>query len=373
MTKRFIIAGVLLTLVFGGLVGFNMFRDHAIKQAFVPKEPPPATVSTAPATLDIWPQRVEAVGSLQAIHSVEVAPQIAGIVTEIAFEPGQRVNKGDVLVRIDDAVERADLKRLEAMRWMAQATFDRQKQLVDKQYTSQAAMDQARATLSQTDADAARVKALIDQKVIRAPFTGMLGVRQVNLGQYVGPGTKLVGLQALERIWANLTVPEQRLAEIRVGQSITVKVDAFRGREFTGTITTIDPQLDQMNRTILVQATVENSELLLRPGMFVNADISTGEGAKIVAVPKSAIDFSLYGDSVYVVNTTTNAEGKSVRRVERRSVTLGEQAGDRVAVLKGVNAGDEVITAGQIKLQNNQQVMVDNAIALRPDASQTKR
>ena len=128
-----------------------------------------------------------------------------------------------------------------------------------------------------------------------------------------------------------------------------------------------------MNRTILVQATVENSELLLRPGMFVNADISTGEGAKIVAVPKSAIDFSLYGDSVYVVNTTTNAEGKSVRRVERRSVTLGEQAGDRVAVLKGVNAGDEVITAGQIKLQNNQQVMVDNAIALRPDASQTKR
>lgn len=373
MIKRFVIAGALLVLVFGGIVGFNMFRDNAIKQAFAPKEPPPATVSTAPATVDTWPQRIEAVGTLQAIQSVDVAPQVSGIVVEILFEPGQRVKKGDVLVKLDDAVERADLKRLEAMRWMAQATFDRQKQLVDKQFTSQAAMDQAKATLNQTDADAARVKALIDQKVIRAPFAGVLGVRQVNLGQYVGPGTKLVGLQALERIWANLTVPEQRLGETRDGQAVTVRVDAFKERGFPGAVTTIDPQLDQMNRTVLVQATVENPDLLLRPGMFVNAEISTGPGDKIVSVPKSAVDFSLYGDSVFVVVTTTNAEGKPVRRVERRPVTLGEQVGDRVAVLKGVGAGDEVVTAGQIKLQNNQQVMVDNAIALRPDAAHTKR
>jgi multidrug efflux system membrane fusion protein len=373
MIKRFVVAGVLLALVFGGIVGFNMMRDRAIKQAFAPKEPPPATISTAPATLDLWPQHIEAVGTMQAIQSVDVAPQVSGIVVEILFEPGQRVNKGDVLVKLDDAVERADLKRLEAARWMAQTTFERQKQLVDKQYTSQANMDQARATLNQTDAETARVKALIDQKVIRAPFTGVLGVRHVNLGQYVGPGTKLVGLQSLERIWANLTVPERRLAETKVGQAVTVKVDAFKDRGFPGSITTIDPQLDQMNRTILVQATVDNAGLALRPGMFVNADISTGPGEQIVSVPKSAVDFSLYGDSVYVVQTATNAEGKPVRRVERRSVTLGPQAGDRVAVLKGVAAGDEVVTAGQIKLQNNQQVMVDNAIALRPDAAQTKR
>jgi multidrug efflux system membrane fusion protein len=373
MIKRFLIAGALLALVFGGIVGFNVFRDHAIKQAFAPKEPPPVTVSTAPATLDSWPQRIDAVGTLRAIHSVDVAPQISGIVTEIAFEPGQRVAKGDVLVRIDDAVERADLKRLEAARWMAQSTFDRQKQLVEKQFTSQANMDQARATLNQTNADIARVKALIDQKVIRAPFAGVLGVRQVNLGQYVGPGTKLVGLQALERIWANLTLPEQRLAEVRVGQSVAVRVDAFKDREFTGTVTTIDPQLDQANRTVLVQATIDNPELLLRPGMFVNADISLGRSDNVVSVPKSAVDFSLYGDSVFVVSSTTNAEGKPVRRAERRPVAVGGQTGDRVAVLKGVAAGDEVVTAGQIKLQNNQQVLVDNAIALKPDAAQTRR
>ncbi|MGQ0676504.1 MAG: efflux RND transporter periplasmic adaptor subunit [Rhodospirillales bacterium] len=373
MIKRFAVAALALAVVFGGIVGFNMFRDQAIKRAFAPKEPPPAVVSTAPATLDQWTRRIDAVGTLQAIQSVGVAPQVSGIVTEIAFEPGQRVNRGDVLVRLDDAVERADLKRLEAARHLARLTFDRQRQLSEKQFSSQATVDQAKATLEQAEADIARVKALIDQKTIRAPFAGVLGVREVNLVQFVGPGAKLVGLQSLDALYANLILPERRLADAKLGQTVIVTVDAFRDREFQGRITTIDPQLDQANRTVLAQATVDNPGLLLKPGMFANASVMLGIVDDIVAVPKAAVDLSLYGDSVFVVGASTDAQGKPVRRAERRAVTLGEQEGDRVAVLKGLRAGEEVVVAGQLKLQNNAPVLVDNAIALRPDPSQALR
>ena len=369
MIKRFVIAGALLILVFGGLVGFNMMRDQAIKQAFAPKEPPPVTVSTAPATLDQWPRRIDAVGTLQAIQSVAVAPQVSGIVVEIAFEPGQQVKKGDVLVRMDDAVERADLRRLEATRHMARLTFDRQKQLGEKQFSSQATIDQARATLDQTEADIARIRALIDQKTVRAPFAGVLGVREVNLGQYLSPGTKLVGLQSLDALFANLILPERRMADAKLGQTVTVRVDAYKDREFTGRLTTIDPQLDQANRTVLAQATVDNPGHVLKPGMFANARVELGIADEIVAIPKAAVDLSLYGDSVFVVNVSSDAQGKPVRRVERRPVTLGEQDGNRVAVVKGLKAGEEVVVAGQMKLQNNAPVLVDNAIALSPDPS----
>lgn len=371
MIKRFIIAGALLILVFGGLVGFNMFRDQAIKQAFAPKDPPPVTVSTAPAVIDQWRRRIDAVGTLHAIQSVGIASQVAGIVTEIAFEPGQRVNKGDVIVKLDDAVERADLRRLEAMRSMARLTFDRQKQLNEKQYSAQATLDQAKANLEQTEAEIARVRALIDQKVVRAPFAGVLGIREVNLGQYISPGTKLVGLQSLDALFANLILPEQRLADAKLGQAVSVRVDGYKDREFTGRLTTIDPQLDQGNRTVLAQATVDNPGHLLKPGMFTTAQIHLGITDEIVAVPKVAIDLSLYGDSVYVVNTSTDAGGKPVRRAERRAVTLGEQDGNRVAVVKGLKPGEEVVIAGQVKLHNNAPVLVDNTIALRPDPSQT--
>lgn len=373
MTKRFIIAGLLLALVFGGLAGFNLFRDAAIRQAFAPKEPPPATVSTARATLDPWQRHIDAVGSLLAIQSVGVAPQVGGKVTEILFEPGQRVNQGDMLVKIDDAVERADLARLEAARNMAKLTLDRAQQLAEKQFAAQATLDQARATLQQNEAEIARVKALIGYKAVRAPFAGVLGVRLVNLGQYVEPGTKLVGLQKLDSLYANLILPEQKLAQTRVGQPVTVKVDAFKDQEFKGRITTIDPQLDQASRTVLVQATIDNAETLLKPGMFVNAVISLEQTDRIVTVPKAAVDFSLYGDSVFVVATATDAAGKTLRRAQRRPVTLGEQAGDRIGVLKGLDAGDEVVTAGQLKLQNDAPVLVDNSIALTPQSSQTLR
>lgn len=373
MTKRFIIAGVLLVLVFGGLAGFNMFRDQAIKQAFAPKEPPPATVSTAPATLDPWRRHIDAVGTLLAIQSVNVAPQVSGKVTEILFEPGQSVNQGDLLVRLDDAVERAELKRLEASLTMMKLTYERQKQLSERQFAAQSALDQAKMSLDQNEADIARIKALIGYKAVRAPFSGVLGVRLVNLGQYVDPGAKLVGLQKLDSLYANLILPEQKLAQLKLGQPVAVKVDTFKNREFKGRITTIDPQLDQSSRTVLVQATIDNSETLLKPGMFINAEISLEQTDEIVTVPKGAVDFSLYGDSIFVVSTATDAAGKAVRRAQRRPVTLGEQAGNRIAVLKGLDAGDEVVTAGQTKLQNNAPVMVDNSIALTPTAAQTVR
>lgn len=370
---RLLIAAVLLGGVFGGLWWFNNFRDEMIRQAFLPKDPPPATVSTARAMNETWQRQIEAVGTLQAIQSVDVAPQVSGIVNEIAFEAGQKVKKGDVLVRLDVAVEAADIKRLEAMRRMNQLTFDRARQLNEKQFSSQAALDQAKATLDTSEADMARIRALIDQKIIRAPFTGVLGVRYANLGQYVGPGTKLVGLQQLDSLFANLTLPEKRLAEVKVGQTVTIKVDTFRDREFTGRITTIDPLIDQLNRMVLVQVTVDNPEQLLRPGMFANAVISLDKAEQLVAIPKTAIDFSLYGDSVYVVVDSTAADGKAIKRVERRPIAVGDQKGGLVAISKGVAAGDEVVIAGQVKLQNNVPVTVDNAIALKPGAADPVR
>ncbi len=366
MIKRFIIAVFALGLVFGGLAWFNMFRDQAIKAAFAPKDPPPATVSTARAAAESWRRKIEAIGTLQAIQSVDVAPQISGIVREIAFEAGQRVNKGDVLVKLDDNVLQAELRRLEAAKRMAVLTYDRQRQLSEKQFSAQATVDQAKATLDQNDADIARAKALIDQKTIRAPFAGELGVRMVNLGQYVDPGAKLVGLQSLDALYANLTLPEQRVSQLKIGQDVRIWVDAFKDREFMGKITTIDPQLDQNNRTVLVQATMPNPDRLLRPGMFISAEVLMEQKDDVVTVPKTAIDFSLYGDSVYVVTAgDTDAAGNTVRRVERRPVTLGDQHGERIAV-GGLKPGEEVVTAGQIKLRNNAPVLIDNTIALTP-------
>lgn len=370
---RMFIATVLLGGVFGGLWWFNNYRDQMIRQIFAPKDPPAVTVSTTPALSETWSRQIEAVGTLQAIQSVDVAPQVSGIISEIAFEPGQRVKKGDVLVRLDTNVEAADIRRLEAARRMNQLTFDRARQLNEKQFSSQASLDQAKASLEQAEAEIARVRALIEQKVIRAPFGGVLGVRSVNLGQYVGPGTKLVGLQSLDRLYANLTLPEQRLADVKVGYSVAIKVDTFRDREFAGRITTIDPQLDQANRMVLVQATVENADQLLRPGMFASAVIQLNREEQLVVVPKNALDFSLYGDSVYVVVEGTDAAGKPIKRVERRAVTVGDQRGGLVAVIKGLAAGDEVVTAGQVKLQNNVPVKVDNSIALRPATPEPTR
>ncbi|MBI1778228.1 MAG: efflux RND transporter periplasmic adaptor subunit [Proteobacteria bacterium] len=365
MVKRFLIAGVLLVVVFGGLIGFNLFRDQAIKKAFSSGQIPPVTVATDKATEESWPRRVGAVGSLQAIQTVDVAPQVSGLVSEIGFEAGQRVKKGDILVRLDDAVERADLKRLEATRRLAQLTYDRNVQLGQRQYSPQSSIDQAQATLEQTDADIARTKALIDQKVIRAPFAGMLGLRQVSLGQYVGPGSKLVGLEALDNLFTNMTLPQQSLAEIGVGQSVSVTVDAFKDKAFAGRVTAIDPRLDQVNRMVTVQATIANPDQLLRPGMFISGEIVLGAVDRLTTVPRMAVDYSLYGDSIYVVVPGgQGAEGKPVLKVERRSVQLGDQRGDRVAVLKGLVTGEEVVVAGQIKLQNGFTVVIDNSIKL---------
>jgi multidrug efflux system membrane fusion protein len=372
MVKRFAITGVLLLIVFGGLVGFNLFRDQAIRKVFTSGQIPPVTVSTEAARSEDWPRVLDAVGSLQAIQSVDMAPQVSGIVGEIDFEAGQRVKKGDVLVRLDDSVERADLKRLEAARKMAQLTHERNVQLGTRQYTAQSSIDQSQATLEQADADIARIKAVMDQKVIRAPFAGVLGLRQVNLGQYVGPGTKLVGLEALDTIYANLTLPEQRVSELAVGQEVAVAVDAFKGRAFAGRITAIDPRLDPVNRTVMVQATVGNPELLLRPGMFVSATIRLGQVDRVVSVAKIAVDYSLYGDSVYVVvaGAAASPGDKPVMKAERHAVQLGGQRGDRIAVLRGIEAGAEVVIAGQMKLQNGFPVIVDNTIKLTPSAQQ---
>lgn len=369
MKKRVFFAGLAALVVFGGLIGFDIFRDKMIATVFANFVQPPVTVSTAEATVETWPRRFAATGSLTAIQSVDVAPQVGGTITEIAFESGQRVKKGDPLIHIDDAVERADLARLEASEKLAQITYERAVKLNERQFSSQAAVDQAKATLDQVRADIAKTKALIDHKLVRAPFTGVLGVREANLGQYVAPGTKIVGLEALDRLYANLTIAEQRLHDVKVGQTISFAVDTFENRRFTGQITAIDPRLDQMNRTILIQATVNNTDQLLRPGMFVGADIVGDAQAQFVTVPKSAVDYSLYGDSIYVVVPgESGPDGKPILKAERRSVEIGPENAERVAILHGLNGDEEVVTAGQIKLHSGAVVVVNNSMPLAKPA-----
>ncbi len=374
MIKRFFIALIIIGVLFGGLAYFQLaFKPKMIKEFLAAQTPPPATITAEAAKSEEWIERLPAIGTLIASQGVEIASQVAGIVTGIGFESGQDVPVGSKLVQLDISVEQADLASAQAILKEAEVSFKRQMDLLMKSVASEANVDTARAKRDSAEAALNRIKALIAQKAIMAPFAGRLGIRHVELGQYISPGLAMVSLQALDPIWVDFPMPEQNVGKMHVGATIELTVDAFPGQTFKGEIASLDARVSQETRTLLVRGTLPNPDRTLLPGMFANVAVLSGAPQKVISLPRTAITYSLYGDSVYVLKPlegqpTPAKPEDAVYIVERRFVKSGQVRQDRVAITSGLKAGEQVVTTGQVKLFNGSHVKVDNSQALVPPA-----
>ena len=351
LVRWFIIIGLLLSLLVGGLVYFNYFRGKMIAQFFANNKPPPASVSVAEAKSEVVPNLLIAVGDLAAVHQVNVTSDVNGRITDIMFTAGGSVKAGTPLVQLFDAPDQGDLANFKAQATVAQLSLDRAKQLAARQFGPQATVDTAQAAFDQAQAGIAKTEAIISQKLVRAPFDGELGTRRVEVGQYLTAGTQIVSLTDLSQLYANFTVTEKDSAALKVGQTVRIKVDAYPGRDFEGKITTIEPQVATDTRNIRVQATIANPDHILKPGMFTTTTVVLPDKPAVVTVPETAVDYTLYGDSVYLITEKKADDGKSSLTVTRTFVQAGNRINGRAEILKGLKPGDRVVAVGQNKLQ----------------------
>jgi membrane fusion protein (multidrug efflux system) len=362
MAKRMIVMLTLTALFVGGL-GFVKFRQiqTAIAQgaAF---QPPPEAVTTIVAQQEEWPATLSVIGTTAAVQGVTVSADLPGTVERVEFDSGQAVRAGQVLAVLDTRQERAQLAAIDAQREFAQLTFDRMQGLLNERVISRAEFDRATAEHRQTDAQAGEIRAVIERKTIRAPFSGILGIRQVNLGQYLAGGDPLVTLQSLDPIYVNFGIPQQSASQVSVGRVVRITSGDAAGAEWRARVTAMDSLVDEATRNIQVQATLSNPGGKLRPGMFVRTEVALGPSQQVVALPASAISYAPYGDSVFVVAQLTSEDGKPYRGVQQRFVKLGPARGDQVAVLSGVKPGDEVATSGLFKLRNGAAVQINNTV-----------
>ncbi|SDS65121.1 efflux RND transporter periplasmic adaptor subunit [Bradyrhizobium canariense] len=358
MVRWFIIVGLLLALLVGALVGFNAFRDHAIKQFFAGNKPPPTSVAIAEAKSEVIPNLLTAVGDLAAVHQVNVTSDVSGRIIDIMFTAGSTVKSGSPLVQLFDAPDQGDLANFKAQAVVAQLSLDRAKQLAARQFGPQATVDQAQATYDQANAGIAKTEALISQKLVRAPFDGELGVRHVEVGQFLTAGTQIVTLTDLSMLYANFTVTEKQSAQLKVGQTVRVAVDAYPGRTFEGKITAIEPQISTDTRNIHVQATIENPDHILKPGMFATTTVVLPDNLPVITVPETAVDYTLYGDSVFVLTEKTGDDGKTSLTAVRTFVRTGNRIDGRAEIVSGVKPGDRVVAVGQLKLQSGAAVSI---------------
>lgn len=374
-----VVVAVLLAALIGGFAYFQFFvKPEMIKGFIAAGGQPPVTVETEMAKTESWLPKLPAIGTLRAVQGVDIASEVGGIVREINFDSGNLVAEGTVLVKLDDAVEQADLKSGQAQLRLAELELARQQELLRRKNTSQTTFDTSRANRDTALSVVERVKAIIEQKSIKAAFGGRLGIRNVDLGQYVSAGDAMVTLQRLSPIYVDFPVPEQELGKLSVGETVEVAVDSETGKRFEGEVESIDAKVDQATRNVLVRARIENRDARLLPGMFANVNIVSGEAQERVTLPRTAVTYSLYGDSVYVVveapaEKEAAGQDKSEKQdkkliVDRRFIRVGEARGDRIAILEGVKAGEQVVIAGQIKLRPKAHVVVDNSNTLKPPA-----
>jgi membrane fusion protein (multidrug efflux system) len=362
MAKRMILMlGVTAVLVAAlGVVKFRQFQAMAGQAASF--QPPPEAVTTIVAQQEEWPATLTAIGTMAAVQGVTVSADLPGTVARIAFDSGQPVRQGDVLAQLDTRQERAQLAAGEAERDLAQVNFDRMKGLLDERVISRAEYDRAVADNRQTDARVGEIRATIERKTIRAPFSGVLGIRQVNLGQYLAAGDPIVTLQSLHPIYVNFGVPQQDVGQVRVGRRVRISAEDLAGTDFAGRVTAINAVVDEATRNVQVQATLANPDGTLRPGMFVQVEVILGSSRPVLALPASAISYAPFGDSVFVVADLQGPNGETYRGVRQRFVKLGGARGDRIAVVSGIEAGDEVVTSGVFKLRNGAAVLVNNKV-----------
>jgi membrane fusion protein (multidrug efflux system) len=363
MTKRMVIMLILVAVLFGGIFGFQAFKARMTKKFMAAQKMPAETVSTITAGVQTWQAQLEAVGSLRAFRGADIAPEVTGIVSSIHFKSGQDVPSGALLVELNTDTDIAKLKSLQALAELAGQTYKRDKQQLKNQSISQATLDSDTANLKSAEAQVAEQQALVDKKLIRAPFAGRLGIRAIDLGEYLNAGTKIVTLQALNPIYDDFYLPQKSISQIAIGQKVSVRADAFPGRTFDGEITAISPKVDLNTRNVEIRAKVSNPESLLLPGMFAITDIKVGGPKQYVTLPQTAISYQPYGNSVFLVETHgTGPDGKPILVAQEKFVTTGDTRGDQVAVLDGVKTGDTVVTAGQIKLHSGTPVVINNTI-----------
>ena len=358
MLRWFITVGLLLALLVAALVGFNAFRSRMIAQFFANNKPPPVNVSVVEAKKEVVPNLLTAVGGLAAVHQVDVTSDVSGRITDIMFTAGSHVSAGTPLIQLFDAPDQGDLSNFKAQATVAQLQLDRAKQLAARQFGPQSTVDQAQATYDQALAGIAKTQAIISQKLVRAPFDGELGMRHVELGQYLTAGTQVVTLTDLSELYANVTVPEKDSAQLKVGQLVRVAVDAYPGRSFEGKITTIEPQVATETRNIRVQATIANPDHILKPGMFATATVVLPDKPPVITVAETAVDYTLYGDSVFLITEKKGDDGKTSLTAVRTFVQSGNRVDGRTEILRGLNAGDRVVAVGQLKLQSGAAVVI---------------
>jgi len=364
MKKRiaFAVLGVLIVAgVLAGIKALQIGKMIDQGKAFVP---PAETVTSATVELQRWGSELSAVGTLTAVQGVTIAAESPGKVTAIAFQPGGNVRQGDLLLRQDTSTEEAQLPGAEAAAVLAKANLDRARPLLAEDALSQAEYDAAQAEYSQGLANVKQLKAAIGKKTVRAPFSGRLGIRQVNLGQMLKEGEPIVSLQTLDPIFADFSLPQQALARLKTGTPVSIVTDAYPGETFIGTLTAINAEVDAATRNIRLQATVGNKREQLRPGMFARVTVNLPERAEVLAIPVTAVLYAPYGDSVYVIeehkDETSGQNGKILRQ---QFIRLGEKRGDFVAVTSGLKAGETVVSTGAFKLRNGQVVVIDNQLA----------
>ena len=370
MIKRMLIMLVLVGATLFGVFGFKGFVDGKIKEAMSGMGNMPQTVSTTVAQATDWQQQVEAVGSLRAVNGADLSLELAGVVDKIEFDSGQDVQAGQVLLRLRNDDDVAKLESLEALAKLAQITYDRDVKQLKAQAVSQAVIDSDSANLKNSQALAEQQRSIVDKKILRAPFAGHLGLRQVDLGQYLAPGTVIVTLQSLTPIYADFTLPQQALDKINVGQAVTARADTYPGKTFEGKITAISPKVDLATRNVQVRALLDNPEKLLTPGMFVTVDAVTGQPEKLVTLPQAAISYNSYGSLVYVVEEKGKSpDGKPHLVAQQTFVAVGATRGDQVSITKGLKEGVTVVTSGQMKLRNGVSVVVNNTVVPKDDAN----
>jgi membrane fusion protein, multidrug efflux system len=362
MAKRMILMLVLMTILVAGLGFVKVRQFQAMADGFAAMKPPPEAVTTLVAQQAEWPATLNAIGTVAAVQGVTVSADLPGIVQRIAFDSGRAVRQGDLLVALDTRQEQAQLAAAEAQLQLARLNDERMSALIKEDAVSRAEYDAAAAAHTQAKARVGEIRATIERKTIRAPFSGVLGIRQVNLGQYLTGGDPVVPLQSLSPIHVNFGVPQQNAEQMRPGRQVRVTDDGAGNLALAGQVNAVDSVIDPATRNVQVQATLANPGGQLRPGMFVQVHVTLGKPRQVITVPASAVNYAPYGDSVFIVAELKTPEGVAYRGVRQQVVKLGGSRGDQVAVLSGIAPGDEVVTSGVFKLRNGVAVQVNNSV-----------
>lgn len=367
MKRRIALAIVIVIVVAGSLAGVKVLQIRQLIAAGESFAPPPETVSTAVVRQEQWQGKLHAIGSITPVQGVTITPEIPGAVREIAFEGGSMVKKGDLLVRLDTSAEEAQLRGLEAQVDLARIELERMRKLRADNTVSQSELDLAEANMKQALANADNIRATIEKKTIRAPFAGRLGIRQVNLGEYLDVGKPIVSLQSLDPIFVDFNLPQQDLPQLKTGMQVNLTTDAYPKRQFEGVLSTINPDLDPGTRSVGLQATLANTNQLLRPGMFARVEVLLPEEQDVLVIPATSVLSAPYGDSVYLVEPKPGKD-KAGLTVRQQFVRLGQARGDFVSVAAGLQPGQRLVSAGVFKLRNGMDIAVNNTLA--PKAEQ---